>query len=156
MATVDGLSTFVDANGIVQGDGGASDKIAGGAGNDRLEGHSAFTQYYGGAGSDTFILGAKFADLAHQGASTVFADQFAYVADFQGAGGWSATNNDFLALSGFGAGSHLDLVHTGVSGSTGATLYYYTITDGVTGHVVNFEINSTNGHALAAGDYAFY
>ncbi len=169
MSMVDGTTTGADAHGVVQGNGGASDRMSnsgdGGmstfvasssAGKDTLEGHSSFNQYYGGDGSDTFILGAKFAATAHQGASTTFADQFAYIADFQGAGGYSATNNDFLALSGFGSGSHIDLVHTGTSGTAGAMLYYYTITDGVSGAVVNFEINSTNGHALGAGDYAFY
>lgn len=158
MARVDGNNQGADSHGVVQGNGGASDRLStsGGSGKDTLEGHAAFNQYYGGEGSDTFILSAKFSAQAHQGASTAFADQYAYIADFQGAGGYSATNNDFLAFSGFGAGTHLDLVHTGVSGTPGAALYYYTITDGVTGAVVNFEINSVNGRALGAGDYAFY
>jgi len=156
MATVDGVTVAADVHGVVQGDGGAVDKMAGGAGKDILEGHAAFNQYYGGAGSDTFVISAKFSDQAHQGVSLAFADQYAYVADFQGAGGWSATNNDFLAFSGFGAGSHIDLTHTGASGTSGATLYYYTITDGVSGAVVNFVINSLNGNALTASDYAFY
>ncbi len=156
MATVDGVTVAADVHGVVQGDGGAVDKMAGGAGKDTLEGHAAFNQYFGGAGSDTFVVSAKFAGLAHEGASLAFADQYAYMADFQGAGGYSSGDNDFIALSGFGAGSHLDLAHVGTSGTSGATLYYYTITDGVTGDVTNFVINSVNGHGLAAGDYAFY
>ena len=158
MAMTDGMNKSADSHGITQGDGGAMDRMStsGGSGKDTLQGHSGHDKYYGGDGSDTFILSAKSAALGHQGASLGFDDQFAYMADFQGAGSYSATNNDFLAFSGFGAGSHIDLVHTGTSGSVGAVLYYYTITDGVSGAVVNFAINSTNGHALSAGDYAFY
>ena len=64
-----------------------------------------------------------------------------------------------MAFSGFGAGSHIDLVSSKANGSVSApaaVLFFYTITDGVTGDVNNFMVNSTNGHALAAGDFAFY
>lgn len=158
MATVDGTTTSADIHGVVQGDGGG-DRLAGGAGNDRLEGHSATNSYYGGAGNDTFIISGKFAESAgaHQGASRAIGDQFAFVTDFGGAGGWSASNNDFIALIGWGAGSTIALNGApGVSGNNGAKIYYYTITDGVTGHVFNMEINSLNGKALGQGDYAFY
>ncbi|MEH3047602.1 hypothetical protein [Sphingomonas adhaesiva] len=156
-ATVDGQATGTDAYGIVQGDGGAVDKMSGTSGNDRLEGHAAFNQYYGGAGNDTFIISYKFAveSGAHQGASTAFGDQYAYITDFGGASTWSATGNDFVAFSGFGAGATLTLSHEGTSGTSGAKLYYYTITTAAN-EVFNVLINSVNGKALATGDYAFY
>lgn len=155
---VDGTKTAPDANGIVQGNGGAVDKLAGDGDRDILQGHAAFNQYFGGAGNDTFILSSKMAHQAdaYEGASTKFSNQFAYIADFGGAGGWSGTNNDFIALTGWGAGSHIDLVKSGASGTPGATLYYYTITDGVTHEVFNFMINSLNGKALGKGDFNFY
>ena len=154
---VDGQSTAVDSYGITQGDGGDKDLIAGTAGNDRLQGAAAFNQSYGGAGNDTFIISyaAAVASGAHQGVSTAFTDQFAYVADFQGAGAWSATSNDFIAFSGFGAGATLSLTQEGTSGSTGAKLFYYAVTT-AGGETFNIEINSLTGKALAAGDYAFY
>lgn len=154
VASVDGTPTSPDAHGIIQGDGGEVDKITGTSGNDRLQGHAAFNQYYGGGGSDTFIISSKFAAAgAHNGQSLNFADQYAYITDFQGAGGWSASDNDFIAFNGFGAGSTLALEHSAPSGS--ATTYYYAIHDGVTGDVFNVMVKSLNGQALGAGDYAF-
>lgn len=158
MGLRDGTATAADIRGITQGDGGAMDRVStsGGDGNEKLQGNSGSNKFYGGDGSDTFIVSAKGAAMASQGASLDFDDQFCYFNDFQGAGGWSATNNDFIAFSGFGAGSYITLTHTGDSGTAGASLYYYTITDGVSGDVVNFVVNSINGKALGAGDYAFY
>ncbi|MEH3038225.1 MAG: hypothetical protein PGN23_17290 [Sphingomonas adhaesiva] len=158
MATVDKTPTQPDIHGVVQGNGGTTDNLAGGAGNDRLEGHAANNSYYGGAGNDTFIISGKFAESsgAHEGASRAFGDQFAFVTDFGGAGGWSASNNDFIALIGWGAGSTLTLNGPAGDGANGAKVYYYTITDGVTGNVFNMEINSLNGKELGKGDYAFY
>ena len=159
MALVDGVATAADSHGIVQGNGAdplngpGVDKLAGGSGNDKLQGQDAFNQYYGGAGNDTFILAAKFANSAgaHQGQSTAFADQFAYITDFQGAG---QVGGDFIALSGFKAGT-LQLEHTGVSNTAGAALDYYSVQD-LNGHTLNFEINSLSGKALGAGDFNFY
>ncbi len=51
MATVDGVAVKPDSHGVVQGNGGDIDKMAGGSGNDTLEGHADFNQYYGGAGT---------------------------------------------------------------------------------------------------------
>lgn len=157
VGTVDGTKTAADTYGITQGDGGSSDRIAGTSGNDRLEGHAAFNQYYGGAGNDTFIISYSQAVAAgaHEGVSTKLADQFAFITDFQGAGGWSATNNDFVAFSGFGAGATLTLTHEGISGNTGAKIYYYAVSTAL-GETFNIEINSLSGKALGAGDYAFY
>ena len=156
--TVDGTKTAADAHGVIQGNGGAIDKIAGAAGGDRLEGHAAFNQYYGGAGNDTFIISHQMAVRAgaHEGASTKFADEFAYITDFGGAGGWTSTNNDFVAFTGFSAGSTLTLVSDHASGKAGAHLLQYTITDAASGDVFNVLINSVNGKALGKGDYAFY
>lgn len=152
MATVNGVLAVADVRGIVHGTGGAVDKLAGGAGKDILQGHASFNQYYGGAGDDTFVISSKFGTKTGA-ASKDFADQAHHITDFAGAG---VQGGDFVAFSGFGAGSSLTLTHTGTSGTSGATLYYYAITDGVTGDVTNVLINSLSGKALGAGDYAFY
>ena len=157
--TLSGVADPTDVYGIAHGDGGAKDALSGTSGADKLQGAATFNQYYGSAGNDTSIISAKTTELAHEGASKGFTDQAFYAADFGGAGGWSSSNNDFLAFSGFGAGSHIDLVSSKDNHSVNAptaVLYYYTITDGVTGEVHNFMVNSTNGHALAKGDYNFY
>ena len=154
-----GTPVTPDVNGIAHGDGGAQDTLAGTTGSDKLQGAATFNQYYGSAGNDTFIISAKTTNLAHEGASKTFTDQAFYATDFGGAGGYSSSNNDFLAFSGFGVGSHIDLVSSKANGSVNAPaalLLYYTITDGVTGDVHNFMVNSTNGHLLAKGDYNFY
>lgn len=153
MSTVDGVTVAPNAYGVIQGDGGAKDKISGGAGNDYMQGHAAFNQYYGGADGDTFIINAKFADQAgaFQGTSTVFANQFAYITDFQGAG---VAGGDQLAFDGFDASS-LTLIKTSASGTPGATVYVYSVTS-ESGHVYNFTINSLNGEALTATDFNFY
>lgn len=153
MATVDGAVVAPDAYGIIQGNGGDSDRIAGGAGNDKLQGHAAFNQYYGGAGNDTFILMNKWAVAsgAHEGQSTVFTDQFAYITDFQGAG---EVGGDFISLSGFQAGT-LQLERVGVSGTSGAMLYYYSVQN-AEGQTYNFLVNSLTGKELGAGDFNFY
>lgn len=161
MATVDGVVTAPSAQGIIQGNGGAEDRLAGGSGNDQLQGQAAFNQYYGGAGNDTFILSAKFAELAgaHQGQSLDFTDQFAYITDFQGAG---VSGGDFIRFQGGLVGgtnvtwdaSSLTLEHTGATSASG-TLYYYSVAD-TAGHTFNFIINSVNHNALGAGDFNFY
>lgn len=157
---VDGVVTQSDVYGTIQGNGGAVDKMAGAAGNDTLLGHAAFNQYYGGEGSDTFIVSAAFALEGKDGASKAYGDQFAFITDFQGAGGYSATNNDFVAFTGFGANAVLTEVGTGASGTSSvAKLYYYTIswTDSSNiSHVTNIALNSVNGEKLSSNDYAFY
>ncbi|WP_394654226.1 hypothetical protein [uncultured Sphingomonas sp.] len=152
MATVDGKTTAPDQYGIVQGDGGAVDKMSGGSGNDMLQGHAKFNQYYGGAGDDTFKLVAKFAQQegTHIGQSKAYGDQFAYITDFQGAG---VSGGDFIALDGFVTGS-VKLEHTGATNSSG-TLFYYSVMDTM-GHTYNFIINSVNNTALGQDDFAYY
>lgn len=162
MATVDGVTTAPDANGVIQGAPGqtqvdGNQKLAGGTGNDKLEGHGDFNQYYGGAGNDTFILSAKFGQTTDT-ATKDFGSLAAYITDFHGAGEGSVIGheNDFLAFSGFGANSTLELLGAGKSGSGGdAKLYYYSILDSNTGQHYNFEINSLNGKALSTQDYHF-
>lgn len=128
----------------------------GGSTNDKLSSglstgasYKDFQQFYGGAGNDTFILKAKdFGGATQYGVSK-------YITDFQGAGGHSATSNDFLGLSGFGAGSSLSLVDS--KPGTGANVILtYEITDGVSGATFKILVNSVNGQELGAGDYAFY
>lgn len=157
---VDRERAYPDANGVIHGDGGPVDRMAGGAGGDRLEGRGGFNQYYGARGDDTFILNADFIGNAHLGASRNFEDQYAFITDFNGAQSAGGTGeHDFIALSNFGVGSHIDLVRESKSGTINApaaVLYYYTVTDGITGAVHNIEVNSVNGKALGAGDFAFY
>lgn len=152
-AKVDGVNTRPDKYGIVQGNGGAVDKLSGTAGKDIFQGHAAFNQYYGGQGDDTFKLVAKFANSsgAHQGQSTKFGDQFAYVTDFAGAG---VAGGDFIAFDGF-KGSTLKMEHKGSTDAQGHTLYYYSVADNA-GHVFNFMVNSLTGKELGKGDFAFY
>ena len=153
MAMVDGVVTAPDQYGIVQGNGGAVDKIAGDSGQDMLQGQAKFNQYYGGGGDDTFKLVAKFANEngTHVGVSKAFTDQFAYITDFQGAG---VAGGDFVNFTGFD-GSTLNLTHTGATSASGATLYYYSVAD-TDGNVFNFIVNSLSGAALGQGDFGFY
>lgn len=152
MATVDGVKVLPDAHGVIQGNGGLVDKMAGAAGTDRLEGHALFNQYFGDGGNDTFILANKFAIGAHSGQSTAFENQTTYITDFHGAG-TSSGEQDFVAFQDYVPGT-LNLDHVGTSGTPGAVLYFYTVDD-VAGNTHNLIINSINGNALAQGDFAF-
>lgn len=162
MATVDGVVTAPDANGKIQGNGGAVDKMAGDSGSNQLQGHADFNQYFGGAGNDTFVLAAKFGQTTHE-ASRDFSDIATYITDFHGADGNVANSgnfgeHDFINLSGFGAGSTVELVgdpSTQVNSGT-AMLYHYTVFDTHTGDHYNFMVNSLNGQALGQHDFNFY
>lgn len=142
-------------------DGDANNLVSGGAGNDKIvvapSTTGGYGAVYGGAGNDTFIFKAASFGAAQAGAGT---DVIVY--DFHGAGGWSAGEQDFLAFTGFGAGSTLSLNTSlgvnGVAGDGGApgTLYYYTLHDTATGNDYTLLIKSINDKAIAAGDYAFY
>lgn len=152
-ARVDGIPTPPDARGVVQGNGGAVDRISGGSGKDALQGHAAFNQYFGGSGDDGFIISDRFAVAAgaHDGASTKYSDQFAVIFDFEGAG---MVGGDFIALTGFTPGS-LHLLGSSASSTPGANTYYYSVSDN-SGHTFNLMVNSLDGKALAAGDFSFY
>jgi hypothetical protein len=151
-ATVDGVPTEPSVFGV-QGNGGAVDKLAGTSSMDILQGNAAFNQYYGGGGEDLFLLAAEPAVRAgaHDGASRAFGDQFAYLSDFEGAG---QSGGDRVVLFGFDPAS-LQVTGTGHSGTPGATLYYYSVSD-ADGHTFNFMVNSLTGQALGAGDIEFY
>lgn len=156
-STVNGVVKAPDAHGIIQGDGGLVDKIAGDANNNILQGHALFNQYFGSAGNDTFVLSDHFArsDGNVSGPATDFHTQTAYIADFHGAGTTSG-EQDFIALQGYDPGT-LQLLHTGISGTPGAVLYYYTVNDDH-GNTFNFMINSLDGQPLDATqrDFQFY
>jgi len=154
MSTVDGVVKGPDAHGVVQGDGGAVDRMAGDSGSNRLEGHATLNLYFGGAGNDTFIIADKFAVAggAVNHSTTVFDEQTSYVNDFHGAG-TSTGEQDFIAFQDYLPGS-LTLDHTGKSGTPGAVLYYYEVTD-VAGNIHNVIVNSLNGNPLGAGDFNF-
>uniref|UniRef100_B0SXN1 Hemolysin-type calcium-binding region n=1 Tax=Caulobacter sp. (strain K31) TaxID=366602 RepID=B0SXN1_CAUSK len=126
--------------------------ITGTSGNDNLSGTSggdvflpgAGTNYMlGKAGNDAFVV--RLADLESGAKNTIY--------DFGGAGGYTAGNNDFLALTGFSAGGSLVGVQ---DSSVVANLAYYTFHDNASGHDFIIAITSTNGKHLAAGDFNFY
>jgi Ca2+-binding RTX toxin-like protein len=149
---VNGSAATPDSHGVVYGSG-ATETLAGGSGNDILQGGAGVDAYYGGAGNDTFILKASDFSSSDHGVQAV-------IYDFGGAGGWSATNNDFIALEGFGAGSTITLDHVGTpdaaTAAQGASLLYYDIHDTATGNTYEILVKSMDGHQLAAGDYNFY
>jgi hypothetical protein len=154
MATVDGVVTLPDAHGVVQGNGGLVDRMAGDAGNNRLEGHAALNLYFGGGGNDTFIIADKFAVAGHvvNVKDTHFLNQTTYINDFHGAG-TSTGEQDFIAFQDYVPGS-LTLQHTGTSGTPGAVLYFYTVED-TSGNTHNLLVNSLNGNPIGQGDFAF-
>lgn len=78
--------------------------------------------------------------------------------DFSGAGGWAASNNDFIALVGFGAGSTITFAHYGNNADTTVNNHYqyYTVHDTTSGMDATIFVNSVNGVKLTAGDFAFY
>jgi hypothetical protein len=132
---------------------------SGTSGNDKIvAGNSPGVDYlYGGAGSDTFVFKASSFSQADAGYGI---DKVVH--DFQGAGGWSATDNDFLHFSGFGAGSTLtqdfSLGNNGIADDHGAagTQYYYKLHDTLTGNDYTILIKSINDKVLGAGDFNFY
>ena len=161
MPTVDGANTAA-TNGVVLGNGGATDRMAGGSGNDRLQGMGSQNYYYGGEGNDTFIIGQRYLDTskAIDPTSTVTYGQAANViSDMGGAGGWQADGNDFIAFSGFAAGSSITQMSSGSSATANApnaVAFYYDLFDAGTNNHYLLVVNSVNGKALGAGDYAFY
>ena len=154
-ATVNSVPTAPDAAGVIQGTT-ASDRMVGTGGNDKLQGNGGGDVYYGGAGNDTFII--KASDL-HNGPSSVSGVHATDVIfDFGGAGGWSSTNNDFIALTGFGKGSTVSFDHFGgnANGTTNTSLQYYTVHDTATNTDATIMVHSLNSQLLAKGDFAFY
>ncbi len=154
-ATVNSVPTAPDAYGITQGTSG-SDKIAGTGGNDKLQGNGGGDVYYGGAGNDTFIIKAADLILGPASVSNIHATDVIF--DFGGAGGWAGSNNDFIALVGFGAGSTATFSHYGNNADTtvNTKFQFYTVHDTTTNTDSTIFVNSLNGMKLVAGDFAFY
>lgn len=149
------MTTYTTGSGVLVNT--ANDAhISGTSGNDKLEGTGGNDLYYGGAGNDTFIVTA--ASLAASTSVTNGIHAEAVIYDFGGAGGWSATNNDFLALEGFGAGSTLTFARYGgnADGSANTTYQYYTVHSASTGADYTIFVHSVDGKLLGAGDYNFY
>ncbi len=154
-ALVNGVPTAPDAHGIVQGTSG-TDFISGTGGNDTLQGNGGGDVYFGGAGSDTFII--KASDLINGPTSVNNVAATDVIYDFSGAGGWQASNNDFIAFEHFGVGSTLNFERYGgnADGSPNHQLQYYTVHDTTTGGDYTIFIKSLDGNQLAHGDYNFY
>jgi hypothetical protein len=138
-----------DGNKVISGTSG-SDKIV-------IPAVDGVASVYGGGGNDTFLFKASsFTDADDASGVDV------RIYDFHGAGGWAPGEQDFLAFSGFGAGSTLTLAtnlgNNGVADDNGAagTLYYYTLHDTATGNDYTLLIKSINDKAITTGDYNFY
>lgn len=129
---------------------GLNDKLQSGYANGAA--YKDYQQFHGGDGSDTFILRAK--DF---GGETAYGGISKYITDFQGAGGYSPTNNDFLALNGFGSGSTLTYETSRAPASGGPdSIDVYKIHSASTGQDYEILVHSLNGKHLAASDFAFY
>lgn len=146
-----------DGNDILRGNAG-NDTLVGGDGSDNLTGGAGGDSMLGGAGSDNFVFSKS--TMANWGAPYVPGalvpgpfPAIDVIGDFQNAGvAWSATDNDIITLTGFGAGSTLSKIQTSVHNPN---LGYYQIIDGVDGTTYRFGVVSVNGSDLIAGDYAF-
>lgn len=129
-----------------------NDRIDGGAGNDLIRGGTGVDFVYGGAGNDTFSF--VKGDMSLVGGSAVDT-----VFDFHGAGGYSATENDFLSFTNFGSGA--TLVFDGAS-TVQSNLEFYHVQDA--GQSYFFAVHfvdpvrtpAPGTGTLARGDYAFY
>jgi len=140
---MDGLGGNDTINGFA-----GNDTLSGGAGNDLIKGGAGVDYLYGNAGSDTFVFAAADGDgwTEQFGGETIM--------DFQGQAKWSATNNDFIAFTGFGAGAHLDYVGGSVHN---AQLQYYVVQNAANVTVFHLAVKMEAGAGkLSAGDYAFY
>lgn len=144
VTTINGVPAPTTRQGITQSFGNG-DRIAGDSGNNFLQGNGGNDVFYGGGGHDTFIITASSMLNSHgstdgiNGASAVILD-------------WS--DNDFLALEGFGPGSTLTFSRFGGNqdGSfpTEANYEYYTLHDTTTGNNYTIFIHSVD-HTLLEG-----
>ena len=154
-STVNGVPTAPTPQGIIQSFGNG-DKLSGDGHNNILQGNGGNNTFYGSAGNDTFIITAD--SLASSSIGTDGGPTQGVIFDFQGAGAWSSTSNDFLALTGFGAGSTLTFLHYGgnADGSQNIHEQFYIVHSTAADANYILFINSVNGAQLAAGDYNFY
>ena len=141
------------------------DTLVGGGGTDLLRGGLGCDQLYGNAGSDQFYF--RFGDLGttYVAGTVVTAAMWNpqtggdMIMDFQGAGRWFATNNDFISFNGFGTaaeGARVDYLGT-VAGFPTAAVYAVTAAATKGGGINLFTVQLDGGGAtqLVSGDYQF-
>jgi Ca2+-binding RTX toxin-like protein len=135
------------------------DKIAGSGSKDSLAGGQGIDRLYGGAGNDAFVIKLSDFDPSLSANASLGAKAQDFIYDFHGAGVYEAGNNDFLYLSGFGAGSTIAFTGYGYnSANPGGDIHaqYYTIHSATTGLDYVISVGSVNGNQLKLGDYNFY
>jgi hypothetical protein len=128
-----------------------NDKLSGTSSGDIIQGFGGVDAMYGKAGNDAFVIRLSDFDPATKVQDVIY--------DFGGAGGWSASNNDFISLLGFGAGSTMTFQKYGkVDGVEHTDLQYYTIHSTDTGLDYTIFVHSLDGKLLSnvKGDYNFY
>lgn len=132
--------------------GAGSDRIDAGAGNDLIRGGAGADFMLGGAGNDTFLFApADMTMVRGAPVDTIY--------DFHGAGGYSATENDFIAFTGFSAAA--TVVFDGAS-TVASGLEYYHVQDA--GQSYYFAVHfvdpvrapAPGAGTLAKGDFQFY
>jgi Ca2+-binding RTX toxin-like protein len=136
-----------------------NDKVAGSGGKDALVGGKGIDRYYGSAGNDAFVIKLSDFDASLSNNASLGAKAQDFIYDFHGAGVYEAGNNDFLYLSGFGAGSTITFTGYGynsASPSGDVHAQYYTIHSTTTGLDYVIAVGSVNGNQLKLGDYNFY
>lgn len=145
-----------------------SDTLVGGDGNDVLRGGVGCDQLYGGAGSDSFVFKTSDLGTTYSSSTTVTAAMWNshtggdMIMDFQGVGGYFASNNDILSFSGFGTtaqGAHIDYLGT-VTGFATSQVYAVHAAAAMGGGVnlIAVQMDLTSAHTgthLVAGDYQF-
>ena len=105
-----------------------ADRMNGGMGNDLLSGGAGADRLIGGTGLDTFV----FAKGEISNGPDSMLDQ---IVDFHGAGGFKA-DQDFIRLTGFGAGSTLSFVRDATAHLNGAVYEVFDPTDGYTARIL--------------------
>lgn len=135
-----------------------NDQINGGLGNDFIDGGAGSDRLAGGGGSDTFLF--KKGEIS-TGADGVLDS----IIDFQGAGGFAATQ-DFIRLQGFGAGSTFSFVRDTTAHTNGAIFEVFDPTDGYTARILiqfaddNYTadrelLGAANGGFVANADFGW-
>jgi hypothetical protein len=148
-------AVVADSKGVTAADGSHFATVSGTSGGDALGSNVGNTVFFGGAGNDAFIIKASAIESSSTAATTNGYHAQDVIYDFGGAGGWSATDNDFLSLRGFGAGSTLTLASSHAL-DDGSAAQYYTIHNATSGVDSTLFIHSMNGKTLQLGDYNFY
>ncbi len=144
---------------ILNGNGG-NDRLTGGWGENHISGGTGNDILQAGAGVNFMLGGVSPSDPASSGKDTFIISLNAMKAgaevtiyDFGGAGGYSSVDNDFVAFSGFSAGSSIASIQ---DSKVDPNLAYYTIHDALSGSDFTVAIRSTNGAHLGTGDFNFY